>query len=120
MTTTRPRTARIAALVFSLALFGAACGSDDEAGGTDDGATTTTGAPGDSSRLGVESDAPEIDPSAYEGLTAEDAEAKAETDGVEYRVVREDDTDFEVTMDARTDRVNVEIDDGVVTSATVG
>jgi hypothetical protein len=39
---------------------------------------------------------------------------------VTYRVVRRDDEIFAVTMDYRTDRINLEIDKNIVTAANIG
>ena len=36
------------------------------------------------------------------------------------RIVRRDDENFAVTMDYRLDRINLEIDDGMVTAANIG
>lgn len=57
---------------------------------------------------------------ALNGLTREQAETAAEAAGYTVRVVREDDESFVMTMDYRTDRINIELDDGRVTRAYVG
>lgn len=57
---------------------------------------------------------------ALNGLTREQAEAAAEAAGYTVRVVREDDESYAMTMDYRTDRINIELDDGKVTRAYIG
>jgi hypothetical protein len=37
-----------------------------------------------------------------------------------YRVTRRDDESYPMTMDYRLDRINLEIDNGVVTKASIG
>jgi heat shock protein HslJ len=54
------------------------------------------------------------------GMTAEEAQAAVEAEGLTYRVLSEDGKDNAVTADYRPDRINVEIEDGTVTNATVG
>jgi hypothetical protein len=54
------------------------------------------------------------------GTSAEEAEAAADAAGVTYRVVMVDGEPRAVTLDYRPDRVNVAIEDDVVTEATVG
>lgn len=39
---------------------------------------------------------------------------------ITYRIVKRDDESFPVTMDYRMDRINLEIENGVITSASVG
>ncbi|NNE73213.1 MAG: hypothetical protein HKN26_06095 [Acidimicrobiales bacterium] len=53
---------------------------------------------------------------SYIGLEYGAAEAKAKADGVEIRIAREDDDFFALTEDFRGNRVNVEIDDGIITA----
>ena len=60
------------------------------------------------------------DASTYVGLTKRAAIARADAAGVPWRVTREDDEEFAVTQDYNPERVNFEIDDGRVTSATFG
>jgi hypothetical protein len=56
------------------------------------------------------------------GKTEADAIALIESNSgeVTYRVVRRDSENFAVTMDYRTDRINLEIDKNIVTSANIG
>jgi hypothetical protein len=54
------------------------------------------------------------------GLTEAEAEAAAAERGWAFRVVERDGETFPVTDDFRTDRVNVVVDGGVVTSVTIG
>jgi len=60
------------------------------------------------------------DPQSYVGRTTRAAIAEAEAAGVPWRITREDDEWFIVTMDFSPNRMNLEIDDGVVTRATLG
>lgn len=57
---------------------------------------------------------------SYVGLSKRDAIARAEAEGRPWRIVREDDEYFPVTQDYVEQRVNFEIDDGTVTTATFG
>ncbi|MBM3693754.1 MAG: hypothetical protein FJW77_10780 [Actinobacteria bacterium] len=60
------------------------------------------------------------DPQSYVGRATRAAIAEAEAAGVPWRITREDDEWFMVTMDFSPNRMNLEIDDGVVTRATLG
>ena len=57
---------------------------------------------------------------ALVGLTKEEAEAAAADAGYTVRVTIEDGQMFPMTMDYRTDRINIEVENGVVTRAFVG
>jgi heat shock protein HslJ len=54
------------------------------------------------------------------GMTAQEAQEAVEAEGLTYRVLSEDGQENAVTADYRSDRINVEIEDGTVTAATVG
>lgn len=54
------------------------------------------------------------------GMTTEEAQAAVEDAGYAYREVEIDGQPQAVTLDYRLDRVNVSVEDGVVTDATVG
>ena len=54
------------------------------------------------------------------GMTAQEAQDAVEAEGLTYRVLSEDGKDNAVTADYRPDRINVEIEDGTITTATVG
>lgn len=54
------------------------------------------------------------------GMTEAEAVAAARAQGLTTRVVKRDGQEFPVTMDYRTDRINLVITDGDVTRATVG
>jgi heat shock protein HslJ len=54
------------------------------------------------------------------GMTAQEAQDAVEAEGLTYRVLSEDGQENAVTADYRSDRINVEIEDGTVTAATVG
>ena len=58
--------------------------------------------------------------SDYVGLTKAAAIAKAKDEGRPYRITREDDEVFPGTLDYNPERVQFEIDDGKVTTATFG
>jgi hypothetical protein len=90
-----------------------ACGGDDagRAGSSQDG-----GKAGDSGS-GAQSDS---SASAYVGLTKKAAITKADAAGTTWRITREDDESFPVTLDYNPERLNFEIDDGKVTQATYG
>lgn len=57
------------------------------------------------------------------GMTEEEAiqaiEAVSGTE-VTYRVARRDDENYALTMDYRIDRINLEIDNGIVTKTSIG
>jgi hypothetical protein len=57
---------------------------------------------------------------AFVGLARDEAIAAAEADDRSWRIAREDGEEFVLTMDYRPDRINFEIDAGVVTSAWMG
>jgi hypothetical protein len=54
------------------------------------------------------------------GLTEEEATKLAESNGWAVRVVSRDGESFPITMDYRTDRVNLTVENGVVTAVSVG
>ena len=54
------------------------------------------------------------------GMPATEAQQCAEDAGLTWRVYEEDGEQFALTMDYRADRVNVKIDDGIITDAYSG
>jgi hypothetical protein len=93
---------------------------------TDDTATPDTVAPdsvvpSDDSTVPADSSVPADttaatpDPAAFVGQTVEAATPMAAEAGVELRVVREDGVDLVVTEDFRENRLNVAVEDGVIT-----
>lgn len=54
------------------------------------------------------------------GLSEEDAIKMCSDSEYQYRIVRRDSENFIITMDLRSDRINLEIDDGVVTKCDLG
>jgi len=100
----RPMMLAVAAIVAVAAL--GACGGDDSArtpsGGNGRPETTVPVA------------------TAYVGLTKSAAIAKAKASDTPWRITREDDEQFMVTQDYDPTRLNFEIDDGKVTTATYG
>ena len=85
-----------------------ACGGDDDPGRA--GSSQGSGKAGKA----------ETGASAYVGLTKQAATAKADAAGTTWRITREDDESFPVTLDYNPERLNFEIDDGKVTQATYG
>jgi hypothetical protein len=70
---------------------------------------------------GTRTTTPSSDPAAaYVGLDTVAAIAKADADHRPWRIAREDDEQFLLTQDHVPDRVTFEIDDGKVTTATLG
>ena len=63
---------------------------------------------------------PNVNLGAYIGKTQAQAEALAQSQGLTLRVVRIDDQVFPGTTDYRLDRVNIEIDNTLVTKAQLG
>ncbi len=53
----------------------------------------------------------------YVGLTKSEAVRRINSEGNTYRIVREDGEKFPIITDVRLDRVNLEIDKGIVTAA---
>lgn len=58
-------------------------------------------------------------PEDYVGMTTAQAQSKAETAGVMFRVVMEDGESLPVTMDLRPGRINAIVEAGVVVSYTI-
>jgi len=87
---------RAMALCAILAVGGIACGSDDD--------TDPTELP-----------AGDFDESTVIGLDVDEAERVAADAGWVLRVARLDGEDLALTMDFRTDRVNVAVEDDIVT-----
>jgi len=54
------------------------------------------------------------------GKSLNEANQLAGFNGFAIRVTREDSTNYMVTMDLRFDRINLQIDNGVVTSCNIG
>lgn len=59
-------------------------------------------------------------PGSYLGLTRSGGEAKANANDCRYRITRIDDETFIVTFDYVPDRMNWEIDNGIITNITLG
>jgi major membrane immunogen (membrane-anchored lipoprotein) len=99
-----------------------ACGS-----GSDDAARSATpAAPSPTATLPPPTQSLDAEPDqaavgeALVGLTKAQAEEAAEAAGYTVRVTMEDGQMFPMTMDYRTDRINIEVENGVVTRAFVG
>ena len=54
------------------------------------------------------------------GKTIEDAKELAGFNGFAIRTVREDGEQFIVTMDHRMDRINIDVENGIVVAARIG
>ena len=54
------------------------------------------------------------------GKPLDEATQLAGFNGFAIRVTREDSTNYIITMDLRFDRINLQIDNGVVTSCSIG
>ena len=54
------------------------------------------------------------------GKSIDEARSICIDSNISFRVVREDETNYIVTMDLRSDRINVEIDNGIITNVNVG
>lgn len=103
---------RIAAVALAgvAALGGiAACGGDDEDRPPKVEAPDT--APGTGSGRAADT---------YLGLTKQAAIDRAAAAGIPWRITREDDEELLVTQDYVPERLNFEIDDGVVTTVSYG
>lgn len=61
-----------------------------------------------------------MDPKSLEGLKKDEAIAKAKGAGFKTRIRSEDGDRRLVTMDHRKDRINLWIEQGVVTKASIG
>lgn len=61
----------------------------------------------------------EMENKDYVGMTTVEAEGKAQTDGVMFRVVEEDGKPLPTTRDFREGRINASVEGGVVTEYTV-
>lgn len=55
-----------------------------------------------------------------EGRSEENAVSKILTDGFDYRITRRDGVNYMITCDFDMERVNLEIDKNIVTSASLG
>lgn len=97
----------------------------------DEPGVTETTVPEDDSAESPPSQTPDPEPGStstpsdpvvaeYVGLDKDEAISLAESQGRPWRITREDDEMFPVTMDYQPDRINFEIDDGSVTAATFG
>jgi hypothetical protein len=109
------RRALAALALVGLAAFGAGCGTDDETTGPATDPTAPAGGTGAPSQADAD-----FDPESLVGMPKAEAERTARAAGWQFRVAREDGEEFALTMDYREDRVNVEVDDGVVTDVNVG
>lgn len=94
----------------SLLVLPACGGDDDEAASGDSNEQTTTSAGEDGTEAFEE----------YVGLDVEDAGALAEEQGRPWRIVKEDGEDRAVTLDYIDNRLNFEVEDGVVVRVTTG
>lgn len=96
----------LGALVLVLAVGGG--GMDTGSGGTPGGSMNAGDCPRQDPPEGVEL-------SDIEGKSVDEVETWATDNGYVVRVVKEDGESFAMTMDYRTDRVNTQVEAGVVT-----
>lgn len=96
---------RVAGAVLALAMVAGSCGADDGEAGT---SATSAG----------EREA-ELRSEDFVGLSEDEAIELAEGDGRSWRISRDGDQDFVITDDLEARRVTFEIDDGVVTAASI-
>ena len=100
----------------------AACGSDSDDASRSAAspvASPTVTLPPPTQSLDADPDQ-DVVSAALVGLTKEQAEEVAADAGYTVRVTIEDGQMFPMTMDYRTDRINIEVENGVVTRAFVG
>lgn len=86
---------------------------------SDSSSTTKTPRP-PSPPAGAPAEPTEAEMKSYEGLTLEDAEAKATSQGFKHRVVERDGQMLPTTRDLRMDRLNFKVKDGKVIGVTKG
>ena len=77
----------------------------------------TDPAPGDEEPILV---TPDLSTDDFLGLTVAEAQEIAEMNVLDWRVTRDGDEFFAVTEDYRPERLNFELDDGVITRVTLG
>ena len=54
------------------------------------------------------------------GKTKEDAQKLCDENRFKMRVIREDSNNYKITLDCRFDRINIRLDNNLVTSCDVG
>lgn len=106
-----PAVSRLVVVIASLSLGLGACGGDDDSTAEAPSEQTTTSATGEGTSEAFDE---------YVGLTVDDAGALAEEQGRPWRVVKEDGQDRAVTLDFIDNRLNFEVEDGVVVRVTTG
>ena len=128
------RPSRYVAVVLAAGLAASvlvACGSSGEPGDDSASANAATDSPdeaataadaGTSSPLPTPTTEPDDEAvnAALVGLSEAAAQTKAAASGYEVRIAMVDGEPRALTMDYRTDRINLELEDGVVVRATVG
>lgn len=108
-----------------------ACGSSGEAGGDSAPASAATDSPDETETAADAGTSLPLPPPTTEpdneavnaalvGLSEEAAQTKAAASGYEVRIAMVDGEPRALTMDYRTDRINLELEDGVVVRAAVG
>lgn len=112
-----PRRLAALALLIPLTTFAAACGSSGE---PTPGTGSDVAVPSKAPTPTAGKDAASTDLKALVGLSESEARARAEGDGYVVRVIFRDGEPLPATKDFRPDRVNLAVEDGVVTGATSG
>lgn len=111
-------------LVLGACLVVGACADDDPDAAGAPAASPTGTQPSGNPCLGEgrPAEPPDAGPDTdqYLGLTEQEAIRLAKDDGFTVRIAGRDGECFALTMDYRTDRVNVYLQDDTVTAATIG
>lgn len=96
------------------------CGTESGAFGGADGTGTTADSTGSTVGGNEEDPVGSDTPAGYVGLGFEDAIDRAESESREWRLASQDGEHFMLTMDYRPERINFDVEDGVVTNAWMG
>ena len=92
----------------------------DTSGGDTGGGDTSSGDTSGENDDAMEDGDGLSSPESFVGLTLDEAGAKADAEGREWRISRQDDEQFGLTADYNADRVTFEVDAGVVTAVVAG
>lgn len=115
---------RRALLVLLICLAMVGCADQDPDAASSPSATPSSDEPASNPCLGVggPADAPGSGPDTgqYLGLSEQEADDLAQDNGFTLRVAGRDGECFALTMDYRQDRVNIYLEEDVVTTATIG
>jgi hypothetical protein len=112
------RSVRVLVCVVAVTIGLAACGGGGDARSVGSSRGSTTTGPGTTGPGATTPGSETAD--SFVGLKKQAAINKAEREGRQWRIGREDGEQFALTQDYIETRVTFEIDDGVVTKATFG